>query len=105
MHRSPGVFFDHDKGKSHSSGKLLFAARIIPVSRLLARHRVRRQGHRHARIDRRRKMPVTSLLYALGMDTEEILHTFYTVTRDTKTKDGWRMPFAPGEDRRHEGHP
>ena len=46
MHRSPGVFFDHDKGKSHSSGKLLFAARVIPVSRLLARHRVRRQGHR-----------------------------------------------------------
>ena len=46
MHRSPGVFFDHDKGKTHSSGKLLFAARIIPVSRLLARHRVRRQGHR-----------------------------------------------------------
>jgi DNA-directed RNA polymerase subunit beta len=46
MHRSPGVFFDHDKGKSHSSGKLLFAARVIPVSRFLARHRVRRQGHR-----------------------------------------------------------
>ena len=49
MHRSPGVFFDHDKGKTHSSGKLLFAARIIPVSRLLARHRVRRQGHRAMR--------------------------------------------------------
>ncbi len=46
MHRSPGVFFDHDKGKTHSSGKLLFAARVIPVSRFLARHRVRRQGHR-----------------------------------------------------------
>ncbi len=49
MHRSPGVFFDHDKGKTHSSGKLLFAARVIPVSRLLARHRVRRQGHRVSR--------------------------------------------------------
>jgi DNA-directed RNA polymerase subunit beta len=46
MHRSPGVFFDHDKGKTHSSGKLLFAGRIIPLPWLLARHRVRRQGHR-----------------------------------------------------------
>ena len=46
MHRSPGVFFDHDKGKTHSSGKLLFAGRIIPVPRLVARYRVRRQGHR-----------------------------------------------------------
>jgi DNA-directed RNA polymerase subunit beta len=94
MHRSPGVFFDHDKGKSHSSGKLLFAARIIPYRGSWLDFEFDAKDIVHVRIDRRRKLPVTSLLYALGMDNEEILHTFYyTVPRAHQDQDGWRMPF------------
>ncbi len=59
----------------------------------MARYRIRRQGHRHARIDRRRKIPVTSLLYALGMDGEEILKIFYNIVPYKRAKDGWRVPF------------
>ena len=77
MHRSPGVFFDHDKGKSHSSGKLLFAARVIPYRGSWLDIEFDSKDVVHARIDRRRKIPVTSLLMALGMDGEEILSTFY----------------------------
>ena len=77
MHRSPGVFFDHDKGKTHSSGKLLFAARIIPYRGSWLDIEFDAKDIVHARIDRRRKIPVTSLLYALGLDGEEILGTFY----------------------------
>src|ERR1700710_2934573 len=77
MHRSPGVFFDHDKGKSHSSGKLLFAARIIPYRGSWLDIEFDAKDIVHARIDRRRKIPVSSLLFALGMDGEEILSTFY----------------------------
>ena len=77
MHRSPGVFFDHDKGKTHSRGKLLFAARIIPYRGSWLDIEFDAKDIVHARIDRRRKIPVTSLLYALGMDAEEILATFY----------------------------
>ena len=77
MHRSPGVFFDHDKGKSHSSGKLLFAARIIPYRGSWLDIEFDAKDIVHARIDRRRKIPVTSLLFALGLDGEEILTTFY----------------------------
>ena len=73
MHRSPGVFFDHDKGKSHSSGKLLFAARIIPYRGSWLDIEFDAKDIVYARIDRRRKIPVTSLLYALGLDGEEIL--------------------------------
>ena len=73
MHRSPGVFFDHDKGKTHSSGKLLFAARIIPYRGSWLDIEFDAKDIVHARIDRRRKIPVTSLLLALGMDGEEIL--------------------------------
>src|SRR5271166_6289854 len=65
MHRSPGVFFDHDKGKSHSSGKLLFAARIIPYRGSWLDIEFDAKDIVYARIDRRRKIPVTSLLYAL----------------------------------------
>jgi DNA-directed RNA polymerase subunit beta len=79
MHRSPGVFFDHDKGKSHSSGKLLFAARIIPYRGSWLDIEFDAKDIVHARIDRRRKIPVTSLLYALGLDNEEILNTFYNL--------------------------
>ena len=77
MHRSPGVFFDHDKGKTHSSGKLLFAARIIPYRGSWLDIEFDAKDVVFARIDRRRKIPVTSLLMALGMDGEEILDTFY----------------------------
>ncbi len=93
MHRSPGVFFDHDKGKSHSSGKLLFAARIIPYRGSWLDIEFDAKDIVYARIDRRRKIPGTSLLYALGMDGEEILSTFYKTITYTREKDGWRYPF------------
>ncbi|MBN8958237.1 MAG: DNA-directed RNA polymerase subunit beta, partial [Rhizobiales bacterium] len=93
MHRSPGVFFDHDKGKTHSSGKLLFAARIIPYRGSWLDIEFDAKDIVHARIDRRRKIPVTSLLFALGMDGEEILSTFYKKISYKRAKDGWRMPF------------
>ena len=93
MHRSPGVFFDHDKGKTHSSGKLLFAARIIPYRGSWLDIEFDAKDIVYARIDRRRKIPVTSLLYALGMDGEEILNTFYKQVIYKRTKDGWRVPF------------
>src|SRR6186713_1952278 len=93
MHRSPGVFFDHDKGKSHSSGKLLFAARIIPYRGSWLDIEFDAKDIVYARIDRRRKIPVTSLLKALGMDAEEILRTYYTTLNYEKTKTGWRIPY------------
>ncbi|WP_395697570.1 DNA-directed RNA polymerase subunit beta [Methylocella sp.] len=93
MHRSPGVFFDHDKGKSHSSGKLLFAARIIPYRGSWLDIEFDAKDIVYARIDRRRKIPATSLLYALGMDGEEILSTFYRSIPVTRDKEGWRQPF------------
>jgi DNA-directed RNA polymerase subunit beta len=93
MHRSPGVFFDHDKGKTHSSGKLLFAARIIPYRGSWLDIEFDAKDIVYARIDRRRKIPVTSLLYALGMDPEEILNTFYRKVIYKRQKDGWRVPF------------
>ncbi|MFG1277344.1 DNA-directed RNA polymerase subunit beta [Xanthobacter autotrophicus] len=95
MHRSPGVFFDHDKGKTHSSGKLLFAARIIPYRGSWLDIEFDAKDIVFARIDRRRKIPVTSLLYALGLDNEEILATFYEKIPFTREKGGWRMPFDP----------
>ena len=95
MHRSPGVFFDHDKGKTHSSGKLLFAARIIPYRGSWLDIEFDAKDIVYARIDRRRKIPVSSLLYALGMDAEEILETFYNTVTYTKAADGWRMPYDP----------
>src|SRR5687767_14009942 len=93
MHRSPGVFFDHDKGKTHSSGKLLFAARIIPYRGSWLDIEFDAKDIVHARIDRKRKIPVTSLLFALGLDSEEILHTFYNRLVYTRNKNGWRIPF------------
>ena len=93
MHRSPGVFFDHDKGKTHSSGKLLFAARIIPYRGSWLDIEFDAKDIVYARIDRRRKIPVTSLLFALGMDAEEILNTFYRKMIYKRQKDGWRVPF------------
>ena len=93
MHRSPGVFFDHDKGKSHSSGKLLFASRIIPYRGSWLDIEFDPKDIVFARIDRRRKIPVTSLLKALGMDVEEILDTYYNNIEYVKTKKGWKKPF------------
>jgi DNA-directed RNA polymerase subunit beta len=94
MHRSPGVFFDHDKGKSHSSGKLLFAARVIPYRGSWLDFEFDIKDIVNVRIDRRRKMPVTTLLFALGMSPDEILGYFYnTVVFTRDKKGGWRMPF------------
>lgn len=93
MHRSPGVFFDHDKGKSHSSGKLLFAARVIPYRGSWLDIEFDAKDIVHARIDRRRKIPATSLLMALGLDPEEILEFFYTKSAFTRDGDNWRIPF------------
>ena len=96
MHRSPGVFFDHDKGKSHSSGKLLFAARIIPYRGSWLDIEFDAKDIVYARIDRRRKIPVTSLLYALGLDGEAILATFFRQIVYSRLKDGgWREPTKP----------
>ena len=94
MHRSPGVFFDHDKGKTHSSGKFLFAARIIPYRGSWLDFEFDAKDVVYVRIDRRRKLPVTTLLYALGLDDEQILSTFYNMVPVKDGKHGWRMPFV-----------
>ncbi|MGR3569175.1 MAG: DNA-directed RNA polymerase subunit beta, partial [Pseudooceanicola nanhaiensis] len=96
MHRSPGVFFDHDKGKTHSSGKLLFACRIIPYRGSWLDFEFDAKDIVFARIDRRRKLPVTTLLYALGMDQEAIMDAYYT-TVDYKLRkgQGWVTKFFP----------
>ena len=94
MHRSPGVFFDHDKGKTHSSGKLLFAARVIPYRGSWLDIEFDAKDIVYARIDRRRKLPVTTLLYALGLDGEEILSTFYNKIIYNRSKDAWRVPYS-----------
>ncbi len=77
LHRSPGVFFDHDRGKSHSSGKILFSARVIPYRGSWLDFEFDPKDNLFARIDRRRKLPVTILLRALGYSTEEILGLFF----------------------------
>ena len=81
LHRSPGVFFDHDKGKTHSSGKLLFSARVIPYRGSWLDFEFDPKDALFVRIDRRRKLPATILLRALGYDNEQILDTFF----DTNT--------------------
>ncbi|MEA2079374.1 MAG: DNA-directed RNA polymerase subunit beta, partial [Pseudomonadota bacterium] len=81
LHRSPGVFFDHDKGKTHSSGKLLFSARVIPYRGSWLDFEFDAKDCLFVRIDRRRKLPATILLRALGYDTEQILDIFF----DTNT--------------------
>lgn len=95
MHRSPGVFFDHDRGKTHSSGKILFAARIIPYRGSWLDIEFDAKDIVYVRIDRRRKLPVTTLLYSLGLDAEEILTTFYDKIPYIKDEHGWRIPFDP----------
>ncbi|WP_096784566.1 DNA-directed RNA polymerase subunit beta [Rhodobacter sp. CZR27] len=96
MHRSPGVFFDHDKGKTHSSGKLLFACRIIPYRGSWLDFEFDAKDIVFARIDRRRKLPVTTLLYALGMDQEGIMDAYYeTVDFKYQKNRGWVTRFFP----------
>jgi len=96
MHRSPGVFFDHDKGKTHSSGKLLFACRIIPYRGSWLDFEFDAKDIVFARIDRRRKLPVTTLLYSLGMDQEDIMDAYYnTVTYTLRRGQGWVTKFFP----------
>jgi len=77
LHRSPGVFFEHDRGKTHSSGKLLFSARIIPYRGSWLDFEFDPKDYVYFRVDRRRKMPVTILLKAIGMTPEQILRAFY----------------------------
>ncbi len=93
MHRSPGVFFDHDRGRTHASGKLLFAARIIPYRGSWLDFEFDAKDIVYSRIDRRRKLPVTTLLYALGHNDEEILDIFYNKIPIKDSKHGWKMPF------------
>ncbi|HEY1932041.1 MAG TPA: DNA-directed RNA polymerase subunit beta [Acetobacteraceae bacterium] len=120
MHRSPGVFFDHDKGKTHSSGKYLFAARVIPYRGSWLDFEFDSKDLVYVRIDRKRKLPITTLLYALegkptealraareakgetlelgeirGMDQEEILTYFYGQVAFDHTAKGWARPFDP----------
>ena len=96
MHRSPGVFFDHDKGKTHSSGKLLFACRIIPYRGSWLDVEFDAKDIVYARIDRRRKLPVTTLLYSLGMDQEDIMEAYYNTVDYKVSKDkGWVTKFFP----------
>jgi DNA-directed RNA polymerase subunit beta len=77
LHRSPGVIFEHDKGKTHSSGKILFSSRIIPYRGSWLDFEFDHHEHLYARIDRRRKIPVTTLLRAMGLDSNAILDTFF----------------------------
>ncbi|WP_297615564.1 DNA-directed RNA polymerase subunit beta [uncultured Roseicyclus sp.] len=96
MHRSPGVFFDHDKGKTHSSGRLLFACRIIPYRGSWLDFEFDAKDMVFARIDRRRKLPVTTLLYALGLSQEGIMDAYYnTVTFKMEKNRGWATRFFP----------
>ena len=93
MHRSPGVFFDHDRGKTHSSGKFLYAARIIPYRGSWLDFEFDAKDLVFVRIDRRRKLPVTVLLRALSMSSEDILSNFYQTIQFSKVKKGWNAPF------------
>jgi DNA-directed RNA polymerase subunit beta len=93
MHRSPGVLFDHDRGKTHSSGKFLFAARVIPYRGSWLDFEFDAKDIVNVRIDRKRKLPVTSLLYALGLDGEDVLDHFYKKVVWKRAKDGWEIPF------------
>ena len=95
MHRSPGVFFDHDKGKTHSSGKLLFAARIIPYRGSWLDFEFDAKDILNVRIDRKRKLPATTLLMALGYDADQILDMFYTKSVYRLDKKGWVTGFNP----------
>lgn len=95
MHRSPGVLFDHDRGKTHASGKFLFAARVIPYRGSWLDFEFDAKDIVNVRIDRKRKLPVTALLYALGLDSEQILDYFYQTVSWKRGNGGWQLPYAP----------
>ena len=96
MHRSPGVFFDNDKGKTHSSGKILFTSRIIPYRGSWLDFEFDAKDLVFVRIDRRRKIPVSTLLYALGLSQEDICDTYYQEVKYCVSGDNkWSMPFYP----------
>ncbi len=95
LHRSPGVFFDHDKGKSHSSGKVLYNARIIPYRGSWLDFEFDVKDLLYARIDRRRKLLATIILRAIGMDTQQILATFFDSIKIYKGADGFQIEFIP----------
>ncbi|WP_424932885.1 DNA-directed RNA polymerase subunit beta [Amaricoccus macauensis] len=95
MHRSPGVFFDHDRGKTHSSGKLLFTSRVIPYRGSWLDFEFDAKDIVYARIDRRRKLPVTTLLYALGLDQEGICDAYYDTVSFRKEGNAWATTFFP----------
>ncbi|HEX8217111.1 MAG TPA: DNA-directed RNA polymerase subunit beta, partial [Allosphingosinicella sp.] len=94
MHRSPGVLFDHDRGKTHASGKYLFAARVIPYRGSWLDFEFDAKDIVNVRIDRKRKLPVTALLHALDMSSEEILNTFYNRVIFVRGQGGWKIPFV-----------
>ena len=94
MHRSPGVLFDHDRGKTHSSGKYLFAARVIPYRGSWLDFEFDAKDIVNVRIDRKRKLPVTALLYALGLTAEEILGQFYNKVTFVRGEGGWQIPYT-----------
>ena len=95
LHRSPGVFYDHDKGKTHSSGKILYSARVIPYRGSWLDFEFDPKDCVYTRIDRRRKLPATILLRALGMSVEEILDVFFDNTQFHLTKDGLQLEIDP----------
>jgi len=95
LHRSPGVFFEHDRGKTHSSGKLLFSARVIPYRGSWLDFEFDPSDSVFVRIDRRRKLPATILLRALGYTTEQILGLFFDANTFKFTKDGIKMELIP----------
>jgi DNA-directed RNA polymerase subunit beta len=97
MHRSPGVFFDHDEGKTHSSGKFLYSARVIPYRGSWLDLEFDARDLLYFRIDRKRKLLIGTLLRALGMGTEEIYEYYYDKVVYKKLKNGWSTEFNPDE--------
>src|SRR6056300_1290301 len=95
LHRSPGVFFDHDKGKTHSSGKVLYAPRIIPYRGSWLDYEFDPKDNLFCRIDRRRKIPATIILKAMDMGTEEILQQFYEIDTVQMDKAGVSIELIP----------
>src|SRR5512135_514694 len=95
LHRSPGVFFEHDRGKTHSSGKLLFSARVIPYRGSWLDFEFDAKDYVYFRIDRRRKMPVTILLKAIGMKNEDILREFFQFDTFHLGDKGSELDFVP----------
>jgi DNA-directed RNA polymerase subunit beta len=95
MHRSPGVFYDHDRGKTHSSGKYLYSSRIIPYRGSWLDLEFDVKDILYFRIDRKRKLYVTTLLRAIGLDRKDILSQFYNILTYKAHKKGWKTPFNP----------